>query len=71
MVKTLFIHCRGHRFDLWIPDQGTKIPQAVWLSQECPQDQKNVAHTAVFKMDNQQGPILYSTENSAQCHVAA
>ena len=31
---------------------------------------KNIAYTAVFKMDNQQ-VLLYSTENSAQCHVAA
>ena len=30
-------------------------------------------HTALFKMDNQQGPTgnLQSTGNSAQCHVAA
>ena len=28
------------------------------------------AHTAIFKMDNQQGP-LYSTWNFAQCYVAA
>ena len=27
-------------------------------------------HTAVFKMDNQQG-LLYSTGNSAECYVAA
>ena len=28
------------------------------------------AHTAIFKMDNQQGP-LSSTGNSTQCYVAA
>ena len=28
-------------------------------------------HTAMFKMDNQQGPTVYSTGNSAQCYVAA
>ena len=29
-------------------------------------------HTAIFEMDNnQQGTILYSTGNSAQCYVAA
>ena len=27
-------------------------------------------HTAIFKIDNQQG-LLYSTWNSAQCYVAA
>ena len=25
----------------------------------------------MFKVDNQQGPTVYSTGNSAQCHVAA
>jgi len=40
-------------------------------AKNAPRTKKNVAHTAVFKMDNRQGPILYSTENSAQCHVAA
>ena len=24
-------------------------------------------HTAIFKVDNQQGPTVYSTGNSAQC----
>ena len=28
-------------------------------------------HTAMFKMDNQQGPTVCSTGNSAQCYVAA
>ena len=28
------------------------------------------AHTAMFNMDNQQGPTV-STGNSAQCHVTA
>ena len=28
-------------------------------------------HAARFKMDNQQGPTVYGTGNSAQCHVAA
>ena len=28
-------------------------------------------HIAIFKMDNQQGPTICSTWNSAQCYVAA
>ena len=28
-------------------------------------------HAAMFKVNNQQGPTLYSTGNSTQCHVAA
>ena len=28
-------------------------------------------HTAMFKMDNQQGPTVCSTGSSAQCYVAA
>ena len=28
-------------------------------------------HTAIFKMDDQQKPIVYSTWNSAQCYVPA
>ena len=28
-------------------------------------------HTAIVNMDNQQGPIVYSTGNSAQCYVPA
>ena len=28
-------------------------------------------HTAIFNMDNQQGPIVYSTGNSAQPYVQA
>ena len=28
-------------------------------------------HTAVFKMDNQQGPTVNSTWNPDQCYVAA
>ena len=26
---------------------------------------------SIFKMDNQQGPTIYSTWNSAQCYMAA
>ena len=28
-------------------------------------------HTAIFKMDDQEKPIVYSTGNSAQCYVPA
>ena len=43
--------------------EGGKGELVVWDSH---------VHTAVFKMDNQQGPTLcYSTGNSAQCYVAA
>ena len=27
--------------------------------------------TAIFNVDNQQGPIVYSTGNSAQCYTTA
>ena len=32
---------------------------------------KGHVHTDIFKTDNQNKNLLYSTGNSAQCHVAA
>ena len=51
------------------------LNELLWLRVGAGEDSKGVwdghVHTAVFKMDNQQGPPIYSTGNSAQCYVAA
>ena len=46
----------------WEQKTGGKDTQGVWDPH---------VHTAIFKMDNQQGPTVYSTGNSTQCSVAA
>ena len=40
----------------------TKIFSSVW---------DGYVYSAIFKMDNQQGPTVYSAWNSVQCYVAA
>ena len=48
---------RLKKMKLWLP--GGMDSQKVWDGH---------VHTAIFKMDNQQGP-MYSIWNSAQCYV--
>ena len=48
------------RMNLGLP--GGRDTQGVWDEPE---------HTAMFKVDNQQLPTVFSTWNSAQCQVAA
>ena len=49
----------------------TKITYSCWRGRDTKGLWEGHEHTAIFKVDSQQRPTVYSTGNSAQCSVPA